>query len=70
MSPSFTAPPHASVLPYQLVVGDVRPILGIQEPPGRCSHSGCTHVAYGGEEMGVGGAKAGEIGGLERAWWP
>lgn len=51
---SGPASAHPQPPPYQLMVADMRPILCIQEPPGSCSHSGCTHVACGGEKRGAG----------------
>lgn len=44
----------------------MRPIVCIQEPPGSCSHSGCTHIAYVGEKKGA-GVRAEEVGGIRRA---
>lgn len=45
----------------------MRAIVSVQEPPGCCPHSGCTHVACGGEKMGVGGAG---LGGWEESRGP
>lgn len=53
--PPSLPPPPVSVLPYQLAVGDVRPVLSIQEPPGRCSHGGCTHIACVERRWALGG---------------